>query len=99
MNVIGNGCVVNIQGMFQELKNLDDGGIDYKGRLFLSNRAQLLFDFHKTVDGILEDRRGDSNIGTTKKGIGPCYASKATRNGVRVGELVGLGCLQKRYDD
>jgi len=98
MNVIGNGCVVNIQGMFGELKGLDDGGIDYRGRLFLSNRAQLLFDFHKTVDGILEDRRGDSNIGTTKKGIGPCYASKATRNGVRVGELLDWDAFTKRYE-
>jgi len=97
-NVIGNGCVVNIQGMFGELKGLDDGGIDYRGRLFLSNRAQLLFDFHKTVDGILEDRRGDSNIGTTKKGIGPCYASKATRNGVRVGELLDWDAFTKRYE-
>jgi len=98
MNVIGNGCVVNIQGMFGELKGLDDGGIDYRGRLYLSNRAQLLFDFHKTVDGILEDRRGDSNIGTTKKGIGPCYASKATRNGVRVGELLDWDAFTKRYE-
>lgn len=98
MNVIGNGCVVNIQGMFQELKNLDEGGIDYKGRLFVSNRAQLLFDFHKAVDGILEDRRGDSNIGTTKKGIGPCYASKATRNGIRVGELLDWDAFKKRYE-
>jgi len=98
MNVIGNGCVVNIPGMFGELKGLDDGGIDYRGRLFLSNRAQLLFDFHKTVDGILEDRRGDSNIGTTKKGIGPCYASKATRNGVRVGELLDWDAFTKRYE-
>jgi len=98
MNLIGNGCVVNIQGMFGELKNLDDGGIDYKGRLLVSNRAQLLFDFHKAVDGILEERRGDSNIGTTKKGIGPCYASKATRNGIRVGELLDWDAFKTRYE-
>jgi len=99
MNVIGNGCVVNIQSMFEELKTLDDSGIDYTGRLFLSNRAHLLFEFHKTVDGIQETNRAGSNIGTTKKGIGPCYSSKATRNGVRAGELLNWNTFKQSYNE
>jgi len=99
MNVIGNGCVVNIQSMFEELKSLDDSGIDYTGRLFLSNRAHLLFEFHKTVDGIQETNRAGSNIGTTKKGIGPCYSSKATRNGVRAGELLNWNTFKQSYNE
>lgn len=99
MNVIGNGCVVHIPQMFKELDDLDDAGIDYSGRIFLSNRAQILFDFHQTVDGALEERRGDSNIGTTKKGIGPAYASKATRNGIRAGELLDWDLFTKKYHD
>ena len=58
-----------------------------QGRLLLSDRAHLLFDLHKEVDGLREAELAGSKIGTTKRGIGPCYASKATRNGLRVCDL------------
>eukprot|EP00940_MAST-03C_sp_MAST-3C-sp2_P002522 g2522.t1 len=86
-NILGNGVVVNIPALFEEGAPLDAAGISWRDRLFLSDRAHLLFGFHQIVDGILEERRGDASIGTTKKGIGPCYASKASRNGLRVGQL------------
>ena len=71
------------------------------GRLKLSDRATLLFDFHKAVDGLSETRRvaaggAGAAIGTTKQGIGPAYASKAARNAVRVGHLLHRASLHER---
>jgi len=86
-NILGNGVVVHVPALFEEAAPLDDVGIEWRNRLLLSDRAHLLFDFHQIVDGILEERRGGEAIGTTKKGIGPCYASKMGRNGLRVGML------------
>ncbi|KAI9069161.1 P-loop containing nucleoside triphosphate hydrolase protein, partial [Trametes sanguinea] len=56
-------------------------------RLFISDRAHLVFDFHQIVDGLKEVELGGSSIGTTKKGIGPAYSSKASRSGLRVHHL------------
>jgi len=87
-NILGNGTVVSLSGLYEELAPLDKEGISWEGRLFLSDRAHVLFDFHQEVDGILEARRvgdGGKQIGTTKKGIGPCYTSKMQRNGIRMG--------------
>ena len=84
------GTVVHLASMFDELAPLDQAGIPWKNRLFISDRAHLLFDFHQTVDGLLEQRRqsgGGSAIGTTKKGIGPAYSTKALRIGVRAGDM------------
>jgi len=81
--VIGNGVVVNLPGLFSEFEALDKKGINYKGRFFLSDRAHLLFDFHKQVDGLKEASLGKDAIGTTKQGIGPCYADKIQRVGIR----------------
>lgn len=87
-NVIGNGVVVNVPNMLKELDQLDAAGIEYESRLLVSDRAHLLFDFHTAVDAKEEEARtASASIGTTRRGIGPCYASKITRNGVRVGEL------------
>lgn len=57
----------------------------------MSDRAHLVFDFHQQVDGLQEAEKANTgkSLGTTKKGIGPCYASKATRNGIRVCDLLG----------
>lgn len=96
-NILGNGVVVNIPALFEEGAPLDEAGLEsWRNRLFLSDRAHLLFDFHQIVDGILEERRGDAMIGTTKKGIGPCYASKASRNGLRVGMLKHFDSFSKQ---
>lgn len=56
--------------------------------MIISDRAHLVFDFHQEIDGIVEGSKGKESIGTTKKGIGPTYASKATRNGIRVCDLM-----------
>lgn len=62
-------------------------GLNCEGRLLLSDRAHLVFDFHQIVDGLKEVELGGSSIGTTKKGIGPAYSSKASRSGLRVHHL------------
>lgn len=95
--VIGNGVVVHLPSFLSELDGLEASGIDYKGRVFLSDRAHLVFDFHQAVDGALELRLGRNKIGTTKKGIGPAYASKISRNGVRVGDLADWDYFEQRF--
>ncbi|CAG5119811.1 unnamed protein product [Candidula unifasciata] len=85
--VIGNGVVINLPDLFKEIeKNALD---NLENRLVISDRSHLVFDLHQLVDGMLEDGRGHKLIGTTKKGIGPAYASKATRNGLRICDLLG----------
>uniref|UniRef100_A0A7S3XG82 Adenylosuccinate synthetase, chloroplastic n=1 Tax=Picocystis salinarum TaxID=88271 RepID=A0A7S3XG82_9CHLO len=85
--IIGNGVVVNLPSLFEEIKGLEGRGICCKGRVLVSDRAHLLFDFHKEVDGLREEELAGKKIGTTKRGIGPCYSNKAIRNGIRVGDL------------
>ena len=85
--VIGNGVVVHLPGLFKEIDGLESNGVTCKGRILVSDRAHLLFDFHQVVDGLREAELANSFIGTTKRGIGPCYSSKAIRNGIRVCDL------------
>merc|ERR1712188_304295 len=61
INVLGNGVVCHIPQMFNELAPLSEKGIEWKGRLKISNRAHLLFKFHREIDGMMEQRRGDTN--------------------------------------
>jgi adenylosuccinate synthase len=88
MCVIGNGVVVHLPGLFGEIDALEAAGVPCAGRLLVSDRAHLLFDLHKEVDGAREAELSGSAIGTTRRGIGPAYASKATRNGLRVCDLL-----------
>lgn len=90
--VTGNGVVIHLPGLFEELaKNESKGLHDWQNRLIVSDRAHLVFDFHQQVDGLQEAEKANigKSLGTTKKGIGPTYASKATRNGIRVSDLMG----------
>ncbi|KAK3753625.1 hypothetical protein QZH41_014732, partial [Actinostola sp. cb2023] len=88
MNVIGNGVVIHVPQMFQELEKLESQGVTgWNKRLIISNRAHLVFDLHQEADKLKELGRG--SLGTTKKGIGPAYASKAQRLNLRVCDLVG----------
>jgi len=85
MNVIGNGCVVHIPTLLHELEQLDAKGLDYAGRLLLSDRAHLVFEYHLDIDGKREEGRGSEKIGTTRRGIGPTYSDKMNRIGIRAG--------------
>ncbi len=93
-NIIANGVVVNIKGLKEELDSLKKEGItDYK--LFISDRAQILMPYHIDLDGAFETMLGDNKIGTTKKGIGPCYAYKTNRIGLRMGDLLEENYLKE----
>jgi len=81
--------VIHLPTFFKELENLESHGISYKDRLFISDRAHLVFDLHQIIDGLKEQELslGKGSIGTTRKGIGPTYSSKASRSGLRVCDL------------
>lgn len=99
IGVVGNGCVVSLPSLVQEITNLEEKGIDLKGRIFVSNEAHLLFDFHCQIDAFQEDAKGDKLIGTTKRGIGPCYADKVSRVGIRAGDFKdGLDSFNEKLE-
>lgn len=95
--VIGNGVVVHIPSFLNELDSLTASNVDWQGRVFISDRAHLVLDMHMQVDGMSEDTLGRHKIGTTKKGIGPAYASKISRNGLRVGDLKDWDFFERRF--
>ena len=91
--LVGNGVVIHLPGFFEELeKNIAKGLTGWESRLKISDRAHLVFDFHQAVDGMQESNReglaNTTKLGTTKKGIGPTYASKMNRTGVRLADLM-----------
>lgn len=93
-NLLGNGVVIHVPSFFQELENLEKKGLkNARERLFVSSRAHLVFDFHQRTDKLRElelagHSKDGKNIGTTGKGIGPTYSTKASRSGLRVHHLV-----------
>lgn len=97
VNVVGNGVVVSLPQLFDEIDGLRESGApSLDGRLLVSDRAQILFDFHKEFDGLRESERKGDKIGTTKRGIGPAYSTKMLRNGIRVGELRDLDSFREK---
>ncbi|WP_424526782.1 adenylosuccinate synthase [Spiroplasma endosymbiont of Glossina fuscipes fuscipes] len=95
INVIGNGCVVNLRKLVSEINYLQENGFDCSN-LRISDRAHLIFPYHMKIDELQEEYRQKDSIGTTKKGIGPCYQDKAERIGIRLGDLFDeAGFLQK----
>jgi len=88
MSYIGNGVVIHFPTLMDELEDLQAGGIKHEGRLLISDRAHVVFEFHRLVDGRAEAALGeDKKLGTTQRGIGPTYAQKMERSGVRVHHL------------
>ncbi|CAD7931637.1 unnamed protein product [Amoebophrya sp. A25] len=88
LNLVGNGVVVHIPTMLKELDALKAFDPNALNRLVLSSRASLLLDVHQEIDGLLEAEKAGSAIGTTKRGIGPCYSTKILRNGLRLADLL-----------
>ncbi|KAF3921685.1 hypothetical protein ABW21_db0202340 [Orbilia brochopaga] len=86
-NLIGSGVVIHIPSFFAELESAHKKGLDSTNRVFVSSRAHIVLDLHQIVDGLQEVALGKANVGTTRKGIGPTYSSKAARSGLRVEEL------------
>src|SRR3989338_3283092 len=85
--VIGNGVVVDPQALLEEIESLQKKGFSVKGRLFISERAHLIFPYHKIYDRLREEKKGFIRIGTTGRGIGPSYGDKALRSGIRLIDL------------
>ena len=95
LNILGNGVVVNIPGLFEELAQLDEHGIDWQGRLIISDRAHLTLNAHLLLDDQFERKLF---LGTTRQGIGPTYGLKCFRWGIRVGELKNWDVFLEKYN-
>lgn len=85
--VIGNGMVINPAALIEEIQYIQDNGFS-TDNLKISDRAHVIMPYHLVLDGLEEERKGDNKIGTTRKGIGPCYMDKAARNGIRIADLM-----------
>jgi adenylosuccinate synthase len=87
--VVGNGLVVDPLAFLKEIAEVESAGKSVAGRLFVSDRAHIVFPYHGEIDAAREARLSDDEkIGTTKRGIGPCYGDKVSRVGLRAGDLV-----------
>src|SRR3989338_6214947 len=84
--VIGNGVVIDPKSLLDEIEMLESKGISVRSRLLVSEQAHVIFQYHKKFDELKEEKR--KKIGTTKKGIGPCYADKVARSGIRMADLL-----------
>ncbi len=96
LNIIGNGCVIAPDLFMLEAKELENAGYDLKSRLHISNRAHLILPTHRALDRAYEEAKGKNKVGTTGKGIGPTYSEKASRTGLRVGDI--LNNFQAKYE-
>jgi len=97
VGLIGNGVVIHVPSFFQELDTLEKQGLQCSDRIFVSDRAHLVFDFHQIVDGLKEVDLCGSSTGTTKKGIGPAYSGKASRSGLRVHHLFDHDTFAQKF--
>lgn len=92
--VIGNGVVIDPAALLDEIKLLKENGISVEGRLFISQNAHLIMPYHKIIDSLNES--GKTKIGTTGKGIGPCYIDKYARKGIRIIDLLDPVKLERK---
>src|SRR5207302_1638642 len=96
--VIGNGVVVDLSALIEEMSMLEAVGIDVKRHLRISNRAHVIFPFHRLVEKMSEARENRIPIGTTSRGIGPCYEDKIGRRGIRIADLYDSESFRIMYD-
>ena len=97
ISVIGNGLVLHVQSMFEEIEALKVQGYDVEARVKISDRVALLMDYHKMIDGAQEDSKGTAKVGTTRRGIGPAYADKINRRGLRLCDLANWDSFVEKY--
>jgi len=96
--VIGNGLVIDPVALLSEIETLEAAGIDVVRRLSISSRAHVLLPVHRLMERMSEARPGRVSIGTTSRGIGPCYEDKIARRGIRVAELLDPETFRAKYD-
>ncbi len=95
LNIIGNGVAFDPEGFIAEVDKLEAEGFSSKN-IRIDERAHVIFPYHKRIDALEEASRGEEKIGTTQKGIGPCYMDKIQRSGLRVGDLIDPELLWER---
>lgn len=96
---IGAGTVLNPQVLLEEIAGLEKRGIGVRGRLWISKTAHVILPHHIVIDSLLEKRKGSLAVGTTGRGIGPCYSDKALRIGLRMGDLLDRDRLRTHLTD
>ncbi|MFH1314180.1 MAG: adenylosuccinate synthase [Candidatus Eisenbacteria bacterium] len=94
--LIGNGVVLDLEVLDQEIRELAEAGIETSGRLLVSRRTHVVLPIHKQAEAFREELRGDRRLDTTKRGIGPCYSDKYARLGIRVGDILSPQTLEDK---
>ncbi len=96
--VIGNGVVIDLAALVAEIASLEAMGVNVRSQLAISNRAHVIFPFHRIVEKMSEGRPDRIAIGTTSRGIGPCYEDKIGRRGIRIADLYEPAAFQALYE-
>lgn len=96
INVVGNGVVFDPEGFLKEIEGLKEKGIDVSS-IKVSDRAHVVFPYHREIDRLAEEARGADMIGTTKKGIGPCYMDKVERSGIRICDFIDAPLFERIF--
>lgn len=94
-NIMSNGMVIDLKALVNEINMLKSKSFDCEN-LHISDRAHVLFPYHIQLDEIFENIKGNDKVGTTKKGIGPCYTDKTMRIGIRIGDLLNKDSFYKK---
>ena len=97
--IIGNGVVINPDALIKEIDTLKERGISIDSRLMIDEKAHLIFPYHWTIDELREKSKGKAKIGTTKRGIGPCYTDKVARCGIRMADLLHDDIFRRKLKD
>ena len=97
LSIIGNGCIVDPVVVLEELEHLKGEGLSCKG-LRISGNAHIVMPWHKVLDGAHEQKLGKNNIGTTKRGIGPCYMDKMNRTGIRMQDMLDDDTFREKVE-
>ena len=95
--VIGNGCIVDPSVVLEEFATLDAQGVSYDN-LKISGNAHIVMPYHKDLDGANERRLGKNLIGTTRRGVGPCYSDKAARIGLRMQDMLDEKIFRQKLE-
>lgn len=85
---IGGGTVIDPKNLIQEIEGLEKRGISFKDRFLISKYAHLIFPYHALLDQYIEEKKGKKSVGTTGRGIGPCYTDRASRSGLQIADLL-----------
>src|SRR4051794_226261 len=96
--VIGNGLVIDPAALLAEIDTLEAAGVGVAENLSISNRAHVLLPAHRMMEKMSEGRPGRVSIGTTSRGIGPCYEDKIARRGIRIADLLDRQFFREQYD-